>query len=180
MRVWISGGLLGGQFSSTQSIPLPADGLWHPVTFDLSASGMTAVFPADTLSNVLANVIQLRILSASTSAQGEHGDMIASTLGADDVRATTIPGDTNHDNTVNFTDLLTLAQHYGSTSAHWEDGDTNFDGTVNFTDLLALAQNYGSTVSLAPPAGAAQATVPEPMIALAAGGALAMIRRRRE
>src|SRR5581483_1143505 len=91
-----------------------------------------------------------------------HGDLLASTLGIDEIRATTLPGDANHDSTVNFNDLLTLAQHYGSSAAHWEDGDFNFDGTVNFNDLLALAQNYGSSVSFSPPPPAAFATVPEP------------------
>jgi hypothetical protein len=178
MRVWISGGTLGGQFSSTNGIPLPADAHWHSVTFDLSAPAMTAVSPSDSLSNVLSNVIQLRILSAGTPS--EHGDMIASTLGADNLRATTVSGDANHDNTVNFSDLLTLAQHYGTSNAHWEDGDFNFDGAVNFTDLLALAQNYGSSVSLgSSPALAAAATVPEPALAIAAAGVLLTARRRR-
>lgn len=175
MRVWISGGSLGGQFSSTDGIPLPADGHWHAVVFDLSAAGMTAVSPSDTLSNVLANVTELRILSAA--APGEHGDQIAATLGADDIRAATIIGDTDHNNTVNFTDLLTLAQHYGKADVHWEDGDFNFDGTVNFNDLLGLAQNYGSSVSLGS-AAAAVASVPEPTLALAAGLLLAARRRR--
>ena len=118
----------------------------------------------NTLANVMASVSEFRILSAA-GGPTEHGDLIASTLGVDQIRAATVPGDANHDNTVNFNDLLTLAQHYGQSNAHWEDGDFNFDGMVNFNDLLALAQNYGSSVSFSPPA-AGVAAVPEPAMVL--------------
>ena len=72
----------------------------------------------------------------------------------------TIMGDANLDGTVNFADLVTLAQHYGQSNATWDQGDFNYDGVVNFSDLVLLAQNYGQVVS-----GAAQpsfAAVPEP------------------
>lgn len=54
-------------------------------------------------------------------------------------------GDANLDHTVEFADLLIVAQQYGSTGATWTGGDFNFDGVVGFDDLLALAQNYGVT-----------------------------------
>jgi len=53
-------------------------------------------------------------------------------------------GDANFDGTVNFSDLLVLAQNYGK-SGEWVDGDFNGDGTVGFDDLLALAQHYGES-----------------------------------
>ena len=87
-------------------------------------------------------------------------------------------GDANFDGTVNFTDLLTLAQHYGmSPDATWEQGDFNGNGKVGFDDLLILAQNYGQTIK---PAGAA-AVVPEPALAgaLLGSSAVLMLRRRR-
>lgn len=59
----------------------------------------------------------------------------------------TLLGDANLDNTVNFDDLLRLAQNY-STSATgrvWSQGDFNYDGVTNFDDLLALSQQYGNT-----------------------------------
>jgi hypothetical protein len=59
----------------------------------------------------------------------------------------TLPGDANHDGTVNFADLLILAKNYGGAGKTWAQGDFNGDGVVNFADLLVLAKNYGHTVS---------------------------------
>ncbi len=102
----------------------------------------------------------------------------------------TLKGDTNLDRTVNFDDLLKLAQNYNLTGKTWADGDSDYNGAVNFDDLLALAQNYGGTVTLTQLTAAAggqfasdwtlaMGLVPEPSLAalLATGAALA--RRRR-
>jgi Concanavalin A-like lectin/glucanases superfamily/PA14 domain len=62
-------------------------------------------------------------------------------------------GDANLDGSVNFTDLVALAQNYNTASgATWAKGDFTYDGAVNFNDLVALAQNYGTTLA----AGAVQ------------------------
>jgi hypothetical protein len=37
-----------------------------------------------------------------------------------------------------------LSQHYGQ-PGEWVDGEFNGGGTVNFGDLLTLAQNYGKS-----------------------------------
>jgi hypothetical protein len=106
--------------------------------------------------------------------------------------ALTLKGDTNVDRTVNFDDLLALAQSYSLAGA-WKNGDSNRDGQVTFDDLLALAQNYGGTfladgstsvdASLANQFDAhwamARVVIPEPTLAglmLVAGAGL--IRRR--
>ncbi|HQY88349.1 MAG TPA: matrixin family metalloprotease, partial [Tepidisphaeraceae bacterium] len=61
----------------------------------------------------------------------------------------TLYGDTNLNQTVNFTDLLRMSQNY-NLAGGWSKGDFNYDGTVNFEDLLKVAQNYGqSAMSLA-------------------------------
>lgn len=57
-----------------------------------------------------------------------------------------VTGDLNADGSVNFSDLLILAQHYGQPGT-LADGDVNGDGTVNFADLLLLAQNYGRSMA---------------------------------
>ncbi|HQY88097.1 MAG TPA: hypothetical protein PK402_05520, partial [Tepidisphaeraceae bacterium] len=66
---------------------------------------------------------------------------------------TTLKGDANLDLTVNFNDLLPIAQNYGATNSTWITGDFNYDGMTGFQDLLAAAQNYGSSALSLAPAG---------------------------
>lgn len=55
----------------------------------------------------------------------------------------TLVGDTNLDRSVNFDDLLALAQNYGTnTLPFWFRGDFNYDGDTDFDNLLSQAQNY--------------------------------------
>jgi probable HAF family extracellular repeat protein len=60
-------------------------------------------------------------------------------------------GDANQDRSVDFADLVALAQNYNSSGKDWSQGDFDGDGGVGFSDLVALAQNYNTT--LPPPAG---------------------------
>lgn len=74
-------------------------------------------------------------------------------------------GDTNGDRRVDFADLLTLAQHYGS-DLGWDGGawkgDFDRNRRVDFSDLLTLAQNYGHTLAapLVAPAASRGRTAP--------------------
>lgn len=102
-----------------------------------------------------------------------------------------LPGDANRDHTVNFTDLLTLAQNYGrTTGAVWDNGDFDGDGAVLFVDLLTLAQRYGTSglsveemsklpSSFAADWAMAQSLVPEPVSAVALGLIAVGARRQR-
>ena len=85
-------------------------------------------------------------------------------------------GDANLDGTVNFSDLLLLAQNYGQPGG-WAQGDFNHDGVVNFADLLLLAQHYGRS---SPTTGAGESPVPEPaLLPLALVAALTSLSRMR-
>lgn len=53
------------------------------------------------------------------------------------------PGDANLDGTVNFDDLLVVAQNYDSVASSWATGDFDGTGSTVFDDLLVVAQNYG-------------------------------------
>jgi len=73
---------------------------------------------------------------------------------------TTLTGDANLDGTVDFDDLVRLAQNYNTADGQrvWYDGDFDYDGNVDFDDLVKLAQNYNSALPAAPVGGAAGAS----------------------
>jgi autotransporter-associated beta strand protein len=86
----------------------------------------------------------------------------------------TLLGDATLDGTVDFNDLVHLAQNYNGAGKFWLDGDFTYDGAVNFNDLVKLAQNYNSVLPSQPVPGStaefnadlarAFASVPEPGI----------------
>ncbi len=144
-------------------------------------------------SSVAATDARLSIGSAITSLIGMTSFAGESVDATTVVVATTLKGDTNLNFTVNFDDLLALAQNYSLTGRVWSQGDTDYNGTVNFDDLLSLAQNYGSTyladgsihtdTEMASNFSAdwtlALSTVPEPTtLGLLAGSTLLLARRR--
>ena len=103
----------------------------------------------------------------------------------------TLRGDATLDGTVNFDDLIQLAQSYNQSGKTWIQGDSDYNGVVNFDDLIPLAQNYNSSVAsgllvlgdssaFTADWALAQSLVPEPTT-LAALGLLASagVHRRR-
>lgn len=68
--------------------------------------------------------------------------------GAAPFRFTALAGDANRDGTVDFSDLLIVAQNYGKTGQTFSGGnlDYSLDGKVEFNDLLLLAQAYGQSL----------------------------------
>ena len=84
MRIAIRGGPTSTAYGSTTATDLPPDGVWRVVTFDLTNSALTSIGGADTLAQVLANVNDVRILSA-IGGPSFQGDPIQATLGIDNI-----------------------------------------------------------------------------------------------
>ena len=55
-------------------------------------------------------------------------------------------GDANRDRTVDFNDLVAVAQNYNTPAGTFAQGDFNADGLVDFNDLVILAQRYNTTL----------------------------------
>jgi len=102
---------------------------------------------------------------------------------------TTIIGDATLDGSVDFNDLVKLAQNYNGTApTYWLQGDFTYDGITDFNDLVKLAQNYNTSLPTAAIPGApadfnadlarAFASVPEPTC-LALLGVVAMMLEGR-
>jgi len=103
-------------------------------------------------------------------------------------------GDANADGSVDFNDLVALAQNYNVNDGQrrWAQGDFNYDGNVDFNDLVLLAQNYntagvqgaadvpaGSSADFASAWAAARAEVPEPAtLGLVALAVVPLLSRR--
>jgi hypothetical protein len=61
--------------------------------------------------------------------------------------STALLADANGDRSVDFNDLVSLAQNYNTSSGKgWADGDFTGDGNVDFNDLVKLAQNYNTSL----------------------------------
>lgn len=191
-------------------------------TLDLASGGLVVDYASDATVSPLADLTALVLSGVNGGNYAGKGitsssAAAASNLGVGIAEASTLPtittflgqpvadasavlirtslkGDGDLNGTVNFDDLLSLAQSYDAagTGKLWTDGDSNYDGTVDFDDLLSLAQNYGGTflngvvemdmdlhAQFAGDWTLALSMVPEPtsLTALALGGL--MLRRRR-
>lgn len=104
-----------------------------------TGTGITSSFAAASPSSRAIGYAQASEYNNLTSFGGLPVDATAVLLRG------TLRGDADLSGTVNFDDLLALAQNYGGTGRRWSNGDTDYNGTVDFDDLLALAQNYGGT-----------------------------------
>jgi Ca2+-binding RTX toxin-like protein len=97
----------------------------------------------------------------------------------------TLYGDATLDGSVDFNDLVKLAQNFNTTlpatQGSWSRGDFTFDGVVDFDDLVKLAQHYNTGL---PGATAASAPVQRPAsvaveVVRPVGGSAARSRARR-
>ena len=114
-----------------------------------------------------------RTLGYADSADNIVGGLASNTI----LVKYTYPGDANLDGSVNFSDLVILAQHYGA-SATWDQGEFSYGGKVNFADLVALAQNYNKSVGTAAVSASAAALTPSVDAAATASDGAANSQRR--
>jgi len=80
----------GTEYASTLGIPLPADGRWRAVTFDMTPSAFTVIQGTSPIEQSLADVGLLRILSAA-NGPAYIADTIAATVGFDNITAVPEP-----------------------------------------------------------------------------------------
>jgi hypothetical protein len=78
----------------SNAIDIPNDGIWHHVSYPLTAANFTAVGgPADPFATFIATTSdqqELRILSAAGNFS-LNGDTIAAIVGVDNIKATGVP-----------------------------------------------------------------------------------------
>lgn len=145
----------------------------------------------------LNHVVESENLLQSSSTNYREARLSASQIAtAQNSYFTQVLGDTNDDDTVDFDDLLALAENYGATSGvDYSTGDFDFNGTADFSDLLILAKNYNYAFAGASGGGftlpatgyadfdidgsIASLMVPEPATAMLAIATLGLIGRRR-
>jgi autotransporter-associated beta strand protein len=168
--------LLGGTFAFDGALVLDTTG------YDPAMLVAHRIVEAGSLNGIASGV------SGSVLSSGKS---LAVMYDATGVSVTaTVPGDANVDGSVNFVDLLALAQNYGQAGGDWARGDFDYDGAVGFIDLLALAQNFNTvaygdaSVDLGTPGltadwALARSLVPEPAMLTLVCAAVGLLARRR-
>ena len=165
----------GGKITLTANGVSNPDGNSLSVTFYVESNGQPGLQPVDGDKGLATDddgsdgysyaFLGAGLLPKSYTyyAYAEDPDTGASAAGADAPKATTLvplSGDANLDGTVNFPDLVTLAQNYGSQGKDFTQGDFNYDTKVDFNDLVMLAQRYGSSLAGAPILSATETVAP--------------------
>lgn len=120
------------------------------VNLDLDNDGVTTLTDVDLLCASLA-------AGDSNLAHDVNRD---GTLSAADLESflaavDRLPGDTDWDGVVGFSDFVRLSSRFGQ-SGGWSHGDSNCDGQVEFDDFVRLSANYSTAagVELVPEPGA--------------------------
>jgi hypothetical protein len=73
-----------------------------------------------------------------------------------------LAGDANHDRSVDFNDLVPLAQNYNTSGKTYAQGDFTGDGVIDFNDLVLLAQNYNTILPAPAPLFSTTPISPKP------------------
>ena len=167
----------GTWYGMVNPVPLPPDGQWTPVSFGLTDGELAPIAGLAQLSDVLATVGELRILSPLGGSPNFRGRRIAATLGVDNITAVVpLLGDADLDGDVDDNDLSLLVANWrqdatGDPDGGWGRGEFNNIAPIGDDDLSLLLANWTRVVA---------AATPEPAtLALLALTAPALWRRRR-
>ncbi|HQY89472.1 MAG TPA: S8 family serine peptidase, partial [Tepidisphaeraceae bacterium] len=95
---------------------------------------------------------ELRLASSLVSDLASNGN-VALTINSSNTPGSklfVLAGDLDHNGTVDFSDLLIVAQHYGQSGHTFAAGNVDYsvDTLVSFSDLLIVAQHYGTSALL--------------------------------
>lgn len=122
-----------------------------PVTFTYDPATWTAVFtPTGTLAD------GDYVLTLESGAVRDSSNNSSAPI---NVPFFWLAGDINRDRTVNFSDLVILAQNYNQPGSY-ATGDLTGDGNVGFEDLVLLAQAYGHSLTPVAPLMVASVAAP--------------------
>lgn len=114
-------------------------------------------FSSATLSGATVTLQLTDVADASYVSVALQGlrDAAGNELAPTSLRVGALSGDVTGDASVDFGDLVVIAQHYNTASGMtMQTGDLNGDANVDFNDLVLLAQHYNVSLP-APPALAA-------------------------
>ncbi len=87
VRIGVQGG--SSRFASTNAVVLTPGSGWQALSFPISDAAMTREFGADDLADALLNVTEFRVNSSQFG--GWRGDVVASSMGIDDITAGSDP-----------------------------------------------------------------------------------------
>jgi len=139
------------------------------------ATGQNLTFSYDQLIALgvqpgIKNTVSLRVVDNDGTITGGNWQGTASDSMILGMIPSSLRGDTDCNNIVNYTDFITFKSNFGKPGT-WFQGDFDLNGTVDFSDFVTLKANFGRSVQ----------GVPEPLTAgfLALGALLAGLRNKK-
>ena len=145
-RLTLTGGKYVGPFTGAKAVTLYGGPV--PLETVTGTNTVAAHFAAGTMSTVGGVTPQETLMDPDITTGTRKKITLLDWAAIDDVGWDLArPGDANADGSIDFNDLVTIAQNYNITDGQrrWSEGDFNYDGNINFADLVLLAQNYGQT-----------------------------------
>jgi hypothetical protein len=134
--------------ASDVTINGPESATFSPVSVSVAPSTTHATFA---FNPILPDGDYTATLNASSVT-----DIAGNAVATETTSFFILAGDANRDRTVDFQDLVILAQSYGASGKVFSQGNFDYsgDGLVEFQDLVILSQQYGKSLPALRPAAA--------------------------